>query len=103
MRKDVTISPSMRSRRIVDVVGHGLAGAGAAVLCLAVFGPAVALAAAPGAPVEERGVPFSMEDLGWIALMAMLLLVLALSLQAIARHRRRSAAPLPVVQRRTEA
>jgi formate hydrogenlyase subunit 3/multisubunit Na+/H+ antiporter MnhD subunit len=63
--------------------------------------PATA-AAGPGSPTEPRGIPFSMDDLGWIALVAMLLLVLALSLQGIARSRRRSA-PVQVVQRRTEA
>jgi formate hydrogenlyase subunit 3/multisubunit Na+/H+ antiporter MnhD subunit len=102
MRKDVTIPSLMRSRRMSDVVRQGLAGAGVALLCLAVFAPALATAASPGAPVEERGVPFSMDDLGWIALVAMLLLVLAMTLQAIARHRRHGAA-VQVVQRRTEA
>ena len=65
--------------------------------------PAVATAA-PGSPTEPRGVPFTVADLGWLALGAMLLLMLALGLQAIARHRRaiRGAAPVAVAPQRTE-
>lgn len=61
-------------------------------------------AAAPGSPAEPRGIPFSMADLGWLALGAMLLLVLSLALQGIARHRRasRGAAAVAVAPRRTE-
>ena len=65
--------------------------------------PATA-AAAPGSPAEQRGVPFSMADLGWLALGAMALLVLSLALQAIARHRlaSRGAAAVAVAPERTE-
>jgi hypothetical protein len=54
--------------------------------------------------VEQRGVPFSMADLGWLALGAMALLVLSLALQAIARHRRasRGTAAVAVAPQRTE-
>ena len=55
-------------------------------------------------PAEQRGIPFSMADLSWIALGALLLLVLSLALHAIARHRRRThaAAAVNVVPQRTE-
>ena len=65
--------------------------------------PATA-AAAPGSLVEQRGVPFSMADLGWLALGAMGLLVLSLVLQAVARNRRASRGPaaVAVAPQRTE-
>ena len=65
--------------------------------------PATA-AAAPGSPAEPRGIPFSMADLGWLALGAMLLLVISLVLQGIARHRRasRGAAAVAVTPQRVE-
>jgi hypothetical protein len=61
-------------------------------------------ATAAAAPAEPRGVPFSMADLGWLALGAMALLVLALVLQAIARHRRAAhgQAAVAVAPQRTE-
>ena len=74
-----------------------------AVLALLLALPATA-AAAPGSPAERRGVPFSMADLGWLALGAMALHVLALVLQAIARHRRAEdgQAAVAVAPQRTE-
>jgi hypothetical protein len=65
--------------------------------------PATA-AAVQGSTAEPRGLPFSMSDLGWLAFGAMLLLVLALVLQGIARHRRasRGAGAVAVAPRRTE-
>lgn len=65
-----------------------------------------AAAAAPGSSVEPHGIPFSMADLGWLALGAMVLLVISLVLQAIARHRRsttRGAAGVAVAPQRTES
>ena len=61
--------------------------------------PATASAAETAS--EPRGLPFSIADLGWIALFAMLLLLLALALQAITRYRRRSAG-VRVVHQRTD-
>ena len=64
--------------------------------------PATAVAA-PGSPVEQRGVPFSMADLGWLALGAMLLMVLSLVLQGVARHRRATrGTAVAVTPQRTE-
>ena len=74
-----------------------------AVLALLLALPATAAAAA-GPPAEPRGVPFSMADLGWLALGAMGLLVLSLVLQAVARNRRASRGPaaVAVAPQRTE-
>ena len=75
-----------------------------AVLAVLLALPATA-AAAPGSPAEQRGLPFSMTDLGWLALGAMVLLVLSLMLQAVARHRRasRGAPAVAVAPQRTES
>ena len=63
-----------------------------------------AASAAPGSPAEPRGIPFSMADLGWLALGAMVLLVLSLVLQAVARNRRasRGTAAVAVASQRSE-
>jgi hypothetical protein len=55
-------------------------------------------------PAESRGIPFSITDLGWLALGAMLLLLISLALQGIARHRRAAhrAAAVKVSPQRSE-
>jgi len=75
------------------------------VVLAALLALPAAAAAASAQPAEQRGVPFSMADLGWLALAAMLLLVLSLAIQAIARHRRaaRRAAAVSVTAQRTES
>ena len=95
---DATIARNATIRTISAPMRSSLATA----ITLAVLAllPATASAATETAP-EPRGIPFSMNDLGWIALVAMLLLVLALVLQGIARHRRRSAA-VRVTHQRTD-
>ena len=73
------------------------------VVLAALLALPAAAAAAPASPAEQRGIPFSMADLGWLALGSMLLLALSLVLQGVARHRRASrGTAVAVAPQRTE-
>lgn len=60
---------------------------------LVVAWPASAIAAEgrPAGAREREGLPFSIVDFGWITLAAVVLIVVALTLRGVARHRRRTA------------